>query len=138
MTAYRVEPGEALDVAADAEAPIADKLSGVVIDRQRRQFDRKAAAAIERPVQGDAAPGAAGRDRLDDLAVRIEAERLGEFAPWPAEASGGAHADQAAELVGAQRETAIGVHLPGKAERMSARLRRGLLDRCVCLRRCFV
>ena len=57
---------------------------------------------------------------LSDAAVGIEPEGLGDFAPQPAEAGGGARADQAGEFVGAEREAALGIHLPHEAQRMPA------------------
>ena len=46
-----------VEIAANAETPIAGKVPRAIEDRQARQFDRQAAAAIDRPVQRDAAPG---------------------------------------------------------------------------------
>ncbi len=53
----------------------------------------------------------------------IESEGLGDLAPWPAESGRGARADQACEFVGAEREAAFAIHLPGEAQRQAARLR---------------
>ena len=58
---------------------------------------------------------------LSDAALGIEPERLGDFAPRPAEAGRGARADQAGEFVGAEREAAVGIHLPHEAQREPAR-----------------
>ena len=60
---------------------------------------------------------------LHHAAVGIEPERLGDLAPQPAEAGGGARADQAGEFVGAEREAAFPIHLPHEAQRMPARMR---------------
>src|SRR5581483_12370203 len=70
---------EAVEIAADAETAIAGEIALVVIDRQSRQLDRQAAAVVDRPVDGDAAPGVARRDRLGDAAGGIESERFGDL-----------------------------------------------------------
>ena len=49
LTAQRGEPCHAVDVAADAEPPIARKYSGAVINRQTGQFDRKLRACAVGP-----------------------------------------------------------------------------------------
>src|SRR5205823_12443118 len=72
----------------------------------------------------DAAPGLAGRDRLAQPVRRIEPESLRDLVPWPAEACGRAGADQPAKLVRAEREMAVGIHLPDEAQRMTLRCRR--------------
>ena len=85
-------------------------------------------AAIGRPVQGDAAPGIAGGDRLEDAAFGIEREGFRDLAPQPAEAGGRAGADQTGEFVRAERKTALGIHLPQEAQRVTAALGRGLVE----------
>ena len=99
----------------------ARKLSGVIVDRQARQLYRQPAAAIDRPVQGNAAPGAARGDRFGDAAFGIEVQRLGDLAPRPSEISGGMGADQADEFVRAEREAAVSIHLPHEAQGLMAR-----------------
>ena len=64
QAAQRREPRKAVEIAADAEAAIACEIARAIVDRQSRQFDRQPAAAVDRPVQRDAAPGVVGRDRL--------------------------------------------------------------------------
>ena len=75
------------------------------------------AAAIDRPVQRDAAPGLVRGKRLHHVAMRIEPVGFGDFAPQAAEAGHRARADQAGELVGAEREAAFMIHLPHEAQR---------------------
>src|ERR1700761_5993845 len=110
---------QAVEVAAHAKAAIADKGAVVVEHRHTRKLDRQSSAAIDRPVQRDAAPGLAGCKGILDVAGRIEAESLRDFTPAPAEAGGGAGADQIRELVGAKREATFAIHLPGEAQRVA-------------------
>ena len=124
VSAQRVEPRQALEIAAHAKAAVADEIARAIEHRQSRQFHAQPRAAIDRPVQRDAAPGVAGREGFGDAAFRIEAEHLGDLAPEPAQASGGARADQAGEFIGAEQEAAFGVHLPHEAQRMPPRVRR--------------
>ena len=63
-----------------------------------------------------------------DAAVGIELERRGDLAPRPPEAGGGARADQAGEFIGAEREAAVGIHLPHEAQRMASRRSRRLVE----------
>ena len=51
----------------------------------------------------------------------IQSESLRDLVPRPAEARGGAGANQMRELVGAEREAAIGIHLPHEAHEVAAR-----------------
>ena len=118
MAAQGVEPRQSVEVAANPESAIAGERSVAIVDRQSRQFDRQPAAAIGRPVQGDAAEGVAGGDRRGDAAVGIELERRGDLAPRPPEPGGGARADQAGEFIAAEREAAVGIHVPQEAQRM--------------------
>ncbi len=52
-------------------------------------------------------------------------EMLGDLRPGLAEAGGRLGPDQAEEFIRGERETALGVELPGKAQRVSARFSRG-------------
>ena len=65
-----------------------------------------------------------GGDGPVDLAFRIQRELLGDLAPQTAKGRGGARADQAGELVGAEREAAVGIHLPHESQWILPRLRR--------------
>ena len=69
IAAQRRKPRQAVEIAADAEAAIAGKIPRAIEDRQSRQFHRQTAAAVDRPVQGDAAPGIVRGDRLDDATL---------------------------------------------------------------------
>ena len=84
--AQRIKPRQAFEIAADAKAAVADEIAHAVEHRQSRQFHAQPRAAIDRPVERDAAPGVAGGDGLGDAAFRIETEHLGDLAPEPAEA----------------------------------------------------
>ena len=79
IAAQRGKPRQAVEIAADAEAAIAGKIPRPIEHRQSRQFHRQPAAAIDRPVQGDAAPGIAGGDRLDARGLRDRARRPRRF-----------------------------------------------------------
>ena len=116
--ATRGKPGQRIEVAADAETAIAGEIPVTIEDGQARQFDRQPrAVAIGRPVQGDAAPGVAGGGGGRNAILRIERKRRVDLRPWPAEGGRRPRADQAGELAGAQQERAVGIHLPGEAER---------------------
>ena len=127
MAAQCGEPRQCVEIAANPEAPIARELAGVVVDRQSRQLHRQRAAAIDRPVQGDAAPGAAGGDRLGDAAVGIESERLGDVAPRRPKPAAVWAPIRRMNSSDAEREAAFGIHLPHEAQRVAARRRRGLV-----------
>src|SRR5262249_37740898 len=118
-----------VEIATNAKAAITAEISCMIVDRQTRHFDPKPAAAIDRPLQGDAAPGAARRNRLGDAVFRIQIEGLGDFTPWAPETGGGVHANQVGELIAADGEAAIGIHLPHEAERKARRLCRRLESR---------
>src|SRR5689334_10708347 len=79
---------EAVEIAAHAKPAIAQIFVVVAEDRQSRKLDGKAAAAVDRPIQRDAAPGLAGRDRLAQPVRGIEPEGLRDLVPWSAEARG--------------------------------------------------
>src|SRR5689334_24287168 len=104
---------EAVEIAAHAKAAIAGEIALVVEDRQTRQLDRQAAAVVDRPVDGDAAPGVARRNRFGDAAGRIEPEGFRNLVPGTAEAGGGACADQAGEFIRAEKKAVCFIHLPG-------------------------
>ena len=112
--------------ACDCATPRAAVGSSMMISRLPNVAAR--ATAIDRPAQIDDGPAIAGGDRLEDAAVGIEPERVGDFAPRPAEASGGARADQAGEFAGIEREAALGIHPPREAQRLLARIRRGIVE----------
>src|SRR5258706_12480356 len=97
-------------------------MAATIVDGRAGHSHRQSAAAIDRPAQGDAGPGVAGGDRLEDSAVGIKPERLADLAPRPAEAGGGAAADQAGEFTGGGREAALGIHPPREAQRLLARV----------------
>jgi hypothetical protein len=82
----RIEPVEAVEIAADAKTLKPAKVALAVVDREAREFDRQMLAAIGRPVHGDAGPGVVARKRLRDAAVRIERKFVGDLAPGAAEA----------------------------------------------------
>ncbi len=112
---------ETIEVATDAHTAIADKGLHGIRDRRSRQLDGQPAAAVDGPVHRDTAPGLARCDGLDDAAGRIEAERLGNLLPGPAKARGRLRANQPGELIRAEPEAAIRIHVPGEAKRMTAR-----------------
>ena len=124
---------EAVEIAADAETAIAGEIALVVIDRQSRQLDRQAAAVVDRPVDGDAGPGVACRNRFSDAAGGIEPEGLSNLVPGPSETGGRARADQPGEFIRAEEEAVRFIHLPGEAQRLKPR------DECAFGRnlRCF-
>ena len=70
--------GEAVKVAADAEAAVAVKIPRGIEHRQARDFDRERCAIIvDRPRDGDPTERVAGRERARDLSVGIEPQRFG-------------------------------------------------------------
>ncbi len=122
MATQRGKPRQRIEIAANAETSVTGKIAGAIVDWKARQFHRQSAAAIDRPAQGDAGPGVSGGDRLEDAAVGIEPERLADLAPRPAEAGGGARADQAGEFTGVEREASLCIHPPREAQRLLARI----------------
>ena len=78
MTAQRREPRQRIEVAADAKAAIADKIAFAIVQWQTGQLYRQPAAAVDRPVKGNAAPGVVGGDSLEYAAVGIEPEGFGD------------------------------------------------------------
>src|SRR5258708_29289790 len=117
-----------MEIAEKAKPSVAGKIAGTIVDWKARKFHRQSAAAIDRPAQGDAGPGVAGGDRLEDAAVGIEPERLADLAPRPAEAGGGAAADQAGEFARVEREAPLGIHPPRQAQRRVAQIPRQPLE----------
>jgi len=110
---------EPREIATDTEAAIAREIACTIEHRQSGQFHRQALTVIvHRPVQRDAAPGFAGRYGFCDEAVRIQIERLDNLMPWPTEFSGGMRTDQSHEIIGAEQEAAVGVHLPDETDRL--------------------
>src|SRR6478609_10882479 len=101
------EMREAVEIAAHAKTTIAGEIALVVEHRQARQLDRQAAAVVDRPVDGDAVPGVARRNRFSDAAGRVESEGFGNLVPRPADAGGRARADQAGELIRAEEEAVL-------------------------------
>ena len=122
------EPRQSIEIAAHAKAPVAGKLSRAIELRQAGELDRQPVAAIGRPAHRDAAPGIVARNRLGEGAVGIEGEAVGEFAPGPTGARGRSWADQVREFPGSDQETASGIDLPHKAQRVQARLERRLFE----------
>ena len=125
------------DVAANAEAAIAaeelrspSNTGKPDISTASRSF---ASSTGQSTVIG--AQGFARFDGARDLAFGVETKRGGDFVPWPAQCRGGARPDRPAEFVRAEREAAIGVHLPEKAQRLLARrAERGALRRSLVAR----
>src|SRR5258708_35948119 len=112
-----------MEIAEKAKPSVAGKIAGTIVDWKARKFHRQSAAAIDRPAQGDAGPGVAGGDRLEDSAVGIKPERLADLAPRPAEAGGGAAADQAGGFPGGEREACLGIPPPREAQPRVGRVR---------------
>src|SRR5208282_4784275 len=111
---------DAGDVATDAKAAIAAKVAIAIEHRKARQLHRQPfAALVHRPGEDDAAPCFMRRDRARHLIFRIELQRGGNLAPQSAECRRGSRPDQLHELVGAENETTLGIHLPNEAERMA-------------------
>ena len=118
---------DARDVTTDAEATIAAKLPLAIKHRKPRQLDREPLAAlVDRPGDGDTAPGFVRRNRPRNLIVRIELKLGRDFAPHAAECSGGARSHEFGEFIGADNKAAVGIHLPDEAQRV-APLGHGLL-----------
>ena len=128
VAAQRGEPRQAVEIAANAKAAIAGKIAGAVVDRQSRQFHRQPAAAIDRPVQGDAAPGVAGGDRLgtrpSGSSPNASAISL-QSRPKPAAVRAPIRRVNSSEP-SEKRPSAI--HLPHEAQRMPPRMRRRLVE----------
>ncbi|MFK4651502.1 hypothetical protein ABIF97_001436 [Bradyrhizobium japonicum] len=95
----RIEPVQAVEIAADAKTPEAREIALAVVDRQARELDRQMLAAIGRPVHGDPGPGVVACKRLRDAAFGVERKFVGDLAPGAAEAGGGVRTDQVDELV---------------------------------------
>ena len=114
----RFDAGHARDVAAEAEAAIAEELAIAIEDRQSRKLDRHALAGdVGRPRDRHAAPGVVRRNRCRDMAVRIERQRGGDLAPRPAEHVGGALAHRGGEVAAGDGEALVGIHRPHEAQR---------------------
>ena len=115
---------EAIQGAADAETAIALEMAFAVEDRQAGHFDRQPLVlAVERPVDDDAAPGFARRERRGDLALRIELEFGRDLRPRAVEHGGGLCAQQAGEFFRAEREAVGRIHLPDETEGKAVRAR---------------
>ena len=84
MAAQRGQPRQRVEVAAHAETAIAGEIAFAIEQRQARQFHRQMFAAIDRPVQRDAAPGVVGGECREHAPFRIEPEARGDVAPRPA------------------------------------------------------
>ena len=123
--AAALDRGQPLDVAADAEAAEAGELALAVEHRQAGHLDRQPLGlAVDRPIHHDAAPGVARGERGGDLALRVELERGGDLRPGPVEHGAGLGAEQAGEILGAEREARGCVHLPDEAQRAAGARRR--------------
>ena len=117
-----LQRGQAIDVAADAEAAIAGKLAVAVEHRQARHLDRQGLIRIvDRPGHDDAAPGGARGERVRHGALRIELERGGDIRPRAVEHGGGLRPEQLGEIFRAEGEAVRRIHLPDEAERKAAR-----------------
>ena len=115
------------DVAQHAEAAIAAKIAVAVKHRKSRQLDREPLARlVDRPRQRDAAPGLVRGDRARHLVVGIEVQFGGDLAPQPAERRRRARPHELDELVRADGEAAVRIHLPDEAQRMAALARRNV------------
>ena len=109
------------DVAADAETAIAAKIPVAIEHRQPGQFDRQPfAALIHRPRHRDAAPGFARGDGTRDLVLRIDFQRGRDLTPQSAERRHGSRSHEFDELVRADHEAAVGIHLPNETQRVPA------------------
>ncbi len=74
--------GDASQIAADAETPVAAEFPGTVENRQAGQLDRQPlGAVVDRPSHREPAPGLAGGERLRNPALRIEGELGGDVLP---------------------------------------------------------
>src|SRR5215470_16018579 len=109
---------QAIEVSANAETAIAGKFPLGILDRKAREFDRQSSATIDRPVHREPAPGVARGDRIEHAPLCVEPEVFGDLAPWAAQARRGLWTDQAGELLVAEREAGVGIHPPGKAQRV--------------------
>ncbi len=113
--------GELIEIAADTETAIAAIYPVAVEHRQAGQFDRQAiAAAVHRPCHAQSAPGVAACDGAGDLVLGIERKLLADFGPRAPERGSRAGADQFDELIRADGETALRIHLPHEAQWMPA------------------
>ena len=111
-----------VEIAAEAKAAIPPEIAVAVEHRQARQFDRHV-PLVGRPVQFDADPGLAARQRLLDPPLRIQRKILRDVVPRPSKTVGGSRPDQSGEFIGAEREAALGVGLPDEPQRVSADIR---------------
>ena len=110
---------EPRDVAADAKSAIAAKLPLAVERRQAGQLDRQAiGVAVDRPGDGQAAPGVAGGERLGDASVRDRGRVRPRSPAMCVRAPRRWRTGERDEFVGAEREAAVGVDLPDEAQRM--------------------
>ena len=107
MAAQGGEPRQAVEIAANAETAIAGKIPHAIEDRQARQFDRQTPPPSTGQFSVMPLQVCVRGKRLHHAAIGIEREGFGDLAPQPAEAGRGARADQAGELVGAEREAAF-------------------------------
>jgi len=111
------EPGK---VSADAKTTITAENPVAVEHRQAGKLDRKAVrAVVDRPDNGEPAPGIVRGDCACDLALGIEGELGCQVAPGTPELSRRAGADQRNEFVRAERDATLGIHLPHETERMA-------------------
>ncbi len=122
VAAERDQPCKAIEVAANTKAAITGKIMGAVEDRQPCQLDRQIVAALDRPIQGDAAPGIVRSEGLEYPAVGIETKAFGNLAPRPAEGGCYMGADQIAEFLAVEQKAAVPDHPPQKAQRQPTRM----------------
>ena len=114
---------ELREIAADAEAAVAAEHPLAVEHRQAGQFHGEALGIIiDRPGDGEAAPGVVRRQRPRDALVGIEVQIQCEVGPDQSQRGGGARPHQCDEFLGIDREAFVLVDLPDEAQRMPARI----------------
>ena len=128
VAAQRGQPRQAVEIAANAEAAIAGKIPRAIEDRQARQFDRQPGAAVDRPVQRDAAPGLRAWQPPSSRGLRDRARRLRAISlhnrPKPAVVCGPIRRVNSS----APSEKRPSIHLPHEAQRKPPRMRRRLVE----------
>ncbi len=116
---------ELRQVAANAEAAVAAKHPLTVEYRQAGQFHRETfGTIIDRPGDGEAAPGVVGRQRPRNALVGIEVQFHCEVGPDQPQRGVSARPHQGDEFFGVDREAFVLVDLPHEAQRMPARIGR--------------
>ena len=90
VAAQRGEPRQGIEIAANAETSIAGKIAGAIVDRKPDNSTANRPPPSTGQSQGRRRSRYRGGDRLEDAAGRDRARTLGDLAPRPAEAGGGA------------------------------------------------